>query len=218
MAVLIKEHTNVQTKLDHARAAAVTALAAAYTPHAVEQPGGAPPLHLCWSGRIARAYDRLAAAREDAKRRGDKDDATVKAIQKSIDALTAKYTEAQKAAEDAAAQWAALAAAGGVTVDPMSVYPATCTCDGCQAAAAWHDHNEARGRYSDALYNLLAPNSSDRPPLYELLEAFGKTEKDRDRFWAAMKTIYDTAGAYAAACKAAGVQPNWRAALWPGEE
>jgi hypothetical protein len=32
-----------------------------------------------------------------------------------------------------------------------------------------------------------------------------------------MKTIYDTAGAYAAACKAAGVQPNWRAALWPGE-
>lgn len=216
-AVLTKEPIT-QTKIDQAQATAVAALAAAYTPHAVEQPGGAPPLYLCWSGRIARAYDRLAAARADAKRRGDKDDATVKAIQKSIDMLTAKYAEAQKLAEDAAANWAALAAAGGVTVDPMSVYPAACTCEGCKAATAWHDHNEARGKYSDALYNLLAPNSSDRPPLYELLEAFGKTEKDRDRFWAAMKTIYDTAGAYAAACKAAGVQPNWRAALWPGEE
>ena len=211
MAVLIKEHTNVQTKLDHARTAAVTALAAAYSPQPVKQPDGTT-LQLCWSGRIARAYDKLAIARIA------RDTAAVKAIEGGIAMLTAKYTEAQKAAEDAAAQWAALAAAGGVTVDPMSVYPATCTCDGCQAAAAWHDHNEARGRYSDALYNLLAPNSSDRPPLYELLEAFGKTEKDRDRFWAAMKTIYDTAGAYAAACKAAGVQPNWRAALWPGEE
>ena len=206
-----------QTKIDQARETAVAALAAAYTPHAVEQPGGAPPLYLCWSGRIARAYDRLAAAREDAKRRGDKDDATVKAIQKSIDMLTAKYAAAQRTAEDAAANWAALAAAGDVTVDPMSVYPPTCTCDGCKAAAARHDHNEARGKYSDALYNLLAPNSSDRPSLYELLEAFDKSTKDRDRFWAAMKTIYDTAGAYAAACKAAGVQPNWRAALWPGE-
>ena len=215
-AVLTKEPIT-QTKIDQARETAVAALAAAYTPHAVEQPGGAPPLYLCWSGRIARAYDRLAAAREDAKRRGDKDDATVKAIQKSIDALTAKYAAAQRTAEDAAANWAALAAAGDVTVDPMSVYPAACTCDGCKAAAARHDHNEARGKYSDALYNLLAPNSSDRPSLYELLEAFDKSTKDRDRFWAAMKTIYDTAGAYAAACKAAGVQPNWRAALWPGE-
>ena len=214
-AVAVKERAD--NRIDQARAAAVTALAAAYTPHAVEQPGGAPPLHLCWSGRIARAYDRLAAARADAKRRGDKDDATVKAIQKSIDMLTAKYAEAQKRAEDAAAHWAALAAAGGVTVDPMSVYPATCTCDGCQAAAAWHDHNAARGKYSDALYTLLAPNSSDRPPLYALLEDFGKSKQDADRFWAAMKTIYDSAKAYDAACKAAGVQANWRAALYPRE-
>jgi hypothetical protein len=218
VATLERTDSKVDTRrIDAARAAAVVALGNAYLPHEVEQPGGARPLYLCWSGRIARAYDRLAAAREDAKRRGDKDDATVKAIQKSIDALTAKYAEAQKLAEDAAANWAALAAAGDVTVDPMSVYPAACTCDGCKAAAAWHDHNEARGKYSDALYTLLAPNSSDRPPLYELLEAFGKTEKDRDRFWAAMKTIYDNAKAYDAACRAAGVQANWRAALYPGE-
>ena len=216
-AVLTKEPIT-QTKIDQAREAAVAALLAAYTPHAVEQPGGAPPLHLCWSGRIARAYDRLAAARADAKRRGDKDDATVKAIQKSIDMLTAKYAEAQRLAEDAAATWAALAAAEGVTVDPASIYPAACTCDGCKTAALWHDHNEARGNYSDALYRLLAPDPGTRPPLYALLEDFGKSKQDADRFWAAMKTIYDSAKAYDAACKAAGVQPNWRAALWPGEE
>jgi len=223
MAVLTKQQQReagaptTQAKIDQAKATAVAACAAAYSPQPVKQPDG-PPLLLCWAGRIARAYDKLAAARADARRRGSKDDATVKAIEAAIRKLEASYSAAASAAEDAAAHWAALAAAGGVTVDPMSVYPATCTCDGCQAAAAWHDHNEARGKYSDALYTLLAPNSSDRPPLYELLEAFGKTEKDRDRFWAAMKTIYDTAGAYAAACKAAGVQPNWRAALWPGEE
>lgn len=219
VATLERTDSKVDTRrIDAARAAAVVALGNAYLPHEVEQPGGAPPLMLCWAGRIARAYDKLAAAREDAKRRGQPDDATVKAIEAAIRKLEASHSAAASAAEDAASTWAALAAAGGVTVDPMSVYPATCTCDGCQAAAAWHDHNAARGKYSDALYNLLAPNSSDRPPLYELLEAFGKGEQERDRFWAAMKTIYDTAGAYAAACKAAGVQPNWRAALWPGEE
>ena len=213
-AVATLEHTN---RVDAAKAAAVAALNAAYTPHEVEQPNGAAPLLLCWSGRIARAYDKLAAAREDAKRRGDKDDPTVKAIENAVRKLQASYTAAATAAENAAAAWAALAAAQGTTVDPMSIYPAPCTCDGCQAAAAHRDHNDARGKYSDALYALLAPDPAARPPLYALLEDFGKSEKDRDRFWAAMKTIYDTAKAYDAACKAAGVQPNWRAALWPGE-
>jgi len=216
VATLTKQRETVTVnRIDQARETAVAALLAAYTPHAVEQPGGAPPLMLCWSGRIARAYDRLAAAREDAKRRGDKDDATVNAIQKSIDALAAKYAEAQRIAEDAASNWAALAAAGGVTVDPTSVYPPACTCDGCKTAAAWHDHNEARGKYSDALYNLLAPNSSDRPPLFQMLEDFTKSEQDRDRFWAAMKGLYASAKGYDAACKAAGVQANWRMAMAP---
>ena len=213
---LDKEATNTK-RIDDAKAAAVAALNAAYTPHPVAQPDGST-LMLCWAGRIARAYDKLAAAREDAKRRGDKDAATVKAIESAIRKLEASYTAAIAAAEDAAATWAALAAAEGVTVDPASIYPAACTCDGCKTAALWHDHNEARGNYSDALYRLLAPDPGTRPPLYALLEDFGKSKQDADRFWAAMKTIYDSAKAYDAACKAAGVQPNWRAALWPGEE
>lgn len=212
--IAVKKRTD--NRVDQARAAAVAALAAAYTPHPVAQPDGSTLL-LCWNGRIARAYDKLAAAREDAKARGSKDDPTVKAIETAIAKLRASYNEAHAAAENAAAAWAALAAAQGTTVDPMSIYPAPCTCDGCQAAAAHRDHNDARGKYSDALYALLAPDPAARPPLYALLEDFGKSEKDRDRFWAAMKGIYDAAGAYAAACKAAGVQPNWRAALYPGE-
>ncbi len=214
-AVAVKERTETN-RVDAARTVAVAALAAAYTPHAVAQPDGST-LMLCWNGRIARAYDKLAAAREDAKRRNEPNAATVKAIEGAVRKLEASYNEAIAAAENAAATWAALAAADGVTVDPMSIYPAACTCDGCRAAALWHDHNEARGKYSDALYNLLAPDPGTRPLLYALLEDFGKSEKDRDRFWAAMKGIYDAAGAYAAACKAAGVQPNWRAALYPGE-
>ena len=214
-AVAVKERT--ENRVDAARATAIAALAAAYTPHAVEQPNGAPPLMLCWNGRIARAYDKLAAAREDARRRNEPNDPTVKAIENAVRKLEASYNEAIATAETAAATWAALAAADGVTVDPTSIYPAACTCDGCKAAALWHDHNEARGNYSDALYRLLAPNPMDRPPLYELLESFGKSKADADRFWAAMKNIYDTAKAYDAACKAASVAPNWRAALWPGE-
>ena len=215
-AVATLERTTTN-RIDQAKAAAVVALNAAYLPQPVPQPNGAPPLLLCWNGRIARAYDKLAGAREDAKRRGDKDDPTVKAIEAAVRKLEASYNEAASAAEDAAATWAALAAADGVTVDPMSIYPAPCTCDGCRTAALWRDHNAARGAYSDALYALLAPDPGTRPPLYALLEAFGKSERDRDRFWAAMKGLYDAAGAYAAACKAAGVQPNWRAAMWPGE-
>ena len=217
-AVLVKEPTTNTRRIDAARAAAVVALGNAYLPHEVEQPGGAPPLLLCWAGRIARAYDKLATAREDARRRGSKDDPAVKAIEAAIRKLEASYTAAASAAEDAASTWAALATAAGQSIDPASIYPPACTCDGCKTAALWHDHNEARGKYSDALYNLLAPNNSDRPPLFTLLEDFNKTEKDRERFWAAMKTIYDSAKGYDAACKAAGVQANWRMAMAPWVE
>ncbi len=218
MATLTLDKEAIGTKrIDDAKAAAVAALNAAYTPHPVVQPDGST-LMLCWAGRIARAYDKLAAAREDAKRRGEKDDATVRAITAAIRKLETSRNEAATAAETAASTWAALATAQGGTVDPVSIYPADCTCDGCKAQMLHHDHNEARGNYSDALYALLAPDPGTRPPLYDLLEGFDKSEKNRDRFWAAMKRIYDSAGAYAAACKAAGVQPNWRAALCPGEE
>ena len=211
-AVLTKEPIT-QTKIDQAKAAAVAACLAAYAPQPVKQPDG-PPLQLCWNGRIARAYDKLAIARIA------RDTKAIDALQNGVNALTAKYNEAIKAAEDAAAQWAALAAAGGVTVQPMDVYPPTCTCEGCQAQAQYQDKVQWRAIYVTCLYDFIAPTSADTPPVIELMRRLRDNKNDKeaqDMFWVHMRRISDAGEAYAKACKDADVRPNWRA-LWPDEE
>lgn len=196
--------------LTAARRKAVELATAAYSPQPVPQPDGST-LRLCWNGRIARGYELLAAARIA------KDAARIDVLQKALANLTERRIETAQAAEDAASTWAAMAAAGGVTVDPNEVYPAECQCEGCRMQHAWHDHNTARGAYSDALYALLAPNSHDTPPLLEIL-ATANEESQRDRLWVHLKRIRDAAATYVAACKAADTHPNWRAAMFPGEE
>ena len=202
-----------QTKIDQAKAAAVAACLAAYAPQPVKQPDGTT-LQLCWNGRIARAYDKLAIARIA------RDTKAIDALQNGVNALTAKYNEAIKAAEDAAAQWAALAAAGGVTVQPMDVYPPTCTCEGCQAQAQYQDKVQWRAIYVTCLYDFIAPTSADTPPVIELMRRLRDNKNDKeaqDMFWVHMRRISDAGEAYAKACKDADVRPNWRA-LWPDEE
>jgi hypothetical protein len=83
-AVLTKERSNVAAKIDQARAAAVAACLAAYAPQPVKQPDGAT-LMLCWNGRIARAYDKLAIARiaREAK--------AIETLQNGINQLQARY-------------------------------------------------------------------------------------------------------------------------------
>ena len=214
MVTLTKQREPVTVnKIDQARAAAVAALAAAYTAQPVPQPDGTT-LMLCWNGRIARAYDKLAIARIA------RDAATVKTLEGGIDALRSRYTAAAKAAEDAAAHWAALAAAAGQTVDPMSVYPPTCTCDGCKAAQQYQDKVQWRATYVSTLYDFLCPTSADTPPAIELLRRLRSNKDDKeaqDRFWVHMRRISDAGEAYAKACAEAGVRPNWRA-LWPDDE
>lgn len=209
MAVLTKEPSVVTpNKITEARARAADLCHAAYAAAPVQQPDGSTLL-LCWNGRIARGYERLAAAR------GAKETAKIEALTKAIRGLEAQYNAAADAAERAAADWAAMAAAAGVTVDAHEVYPPQCQCEGCQMRRAYHDHNEARGAYSDALYALLAPNSFETPPILEMLEAIAE-EAQRDRLWTYMKRIRDTGRAYIKACEAAGTRPNWRTALFPG--
>lgn len=213
MGAVITKEPITQTKIDQAKATAVAACLAAYAPQPVKQPDG-PPLQLCWSGRIARAYDKLAIARIA------RDTAAVKAIEGGISMLTAKYNEAQRIAEDAAAQWAALAAAGAVTVQPMDVYPPTCTCEGCQAQAQYQDKVQWRAIYVTCLYDFIAPTSADTPPIIELMRRLRDNKSDKeaqDRFWSHMRRISDAGEAYARACADADVRPNWRA-LWPDEE
>lgn len=213
MAVLTKQREPVtQTKIDQAKQRAIAALAAAYSPQPVKQPDG-PPLLLCWAGRIARAYDKLAIARIA------RDSKSVETLQSGINQLTARYNEAQKAAEDAAAQWAALAAAAGVTVQPTDVYPPTCTCEGCQAAQQYQDKVQWRATYVSVLYDFIAPTSADTPPVIALLRRLRDNKNDReasDLLWVHLRRISDAGEAYAKACKEADVRPNWRA-LWPDE-
>ena len=213
MAAVMTKEPITQTRIDQAKAAAVAACLAAYAPQPVKQPDGTT-LQLCWNGRIARAYDKLAIARIA------RDTKAIDALQNGVNALTAKYNEAIKAAEDAAAQWAALAAAGGVTVQPMDVYPPTCTCEGCQAQAQYQDKVQWRAIYVTCLYDFIAPTSADTPPVIELMRRLRDNKNDKeaqDMFWVHMRRISDAGEAYAKACKDADARPNWRA-LWPDEE
>lgn len=212
-AVLTKAAPTTQAKIDQAKATAVAACAAAYSPQPVKQSDGTT-LMLCWNGRIARAYDKLAIARiarhEDA----------IKSLQNGINALTAKYSEAQRAAEDAAAAWAASAAANDVTVQPTDVYPPKCTCDGCKAAQQYQDKVQWRAIYVDMLYAFIAPTSADTPPVITLLRRLRNDKGDKeasDLLWTHLRRISDAGEAYAKACKEADARPNWRA-LWPDEE
>lgn len=212
MAVLTKQPVT-KTKIGQAKATAVAACLAAYSAQPVKQPDGTT-LQLCWSGRIARAYDKLAIARiaREAK--------AIETLQNGINQLTARYNAAIKEAEDAAAQWAALAAAAGVTVQPTDVYPPTCTCEGCRAAQQYQDKVQWRATYVSTLYDFIAPTSADTPPVIELMRQLRNNKNDKeaqDRFWTHMRRISDAGEAYAKACAEAGVRPNWRA-LWPDEE
>jgi len=193
-----------------AKARAVELSLAAYAPQPVKQPDGST-LPLCWNGRIARGYEKLAVAR------AERHTALIQTIQTTLRGFEQQYNAAANAAEQAASTWAAMAAAAGITVDPTEVYPPPCDCEGCRMQRLYHDHNEARGAYSDALYALLAPNSFETPPILELL-ADAQNETSRDRLWVHLKRISDFGSAYIAACTAAGTRPNWRVAMFPGED
>jgi len=197
--------------IEAAKREAVRLLGLAYTPQPVPQPGGAT-LHLCLAGRIARACDKLAAARHA----GDAD--AVRKIEAAYTALRGQYNAATEAAERAASTWAALATAQGVTVDANSIYPPPCRCEACAAQQAYQSHQSARAAYTNALYEAVAPNSAMTPPLVELVRRVKAGDKDANRqLWTHLGKIADAADAYLAACADAQVSPNWRLALYPGE-
>ena len=198
--------------IEAAKQEAVRLLGLAYQPQPVPQPDGTT-LHLCLAGRIARACDKLAAAR----RAGDV--AAARKIEAAYTALRSQYNAATEAAERAASAWAALATAQGVTVDPVSIYPPPCRCEACVAQQAHMSHQSARDVYTNALYEAIAPNSAMTPPLVDLVRRVKAGDKDANRqLWAHLGRIADTSDAYLAACADAQVSPNWRLALYPGGE
>lgn len=194
--------------IEEAKARAVQLLKEAYC--AKPTPIDGNIAMICLAGRISRGYDKLAIAR----RAGDA--AAIRKLESGIAQLTAMYNNAAKAAEQAASDWAAMAAAAGVTVDPASIYPPECDCETCQAERARKSGYWWRDAYTGVVYDSLAPNPFDFPPLLQLVRD-AKSPDARDRIWAHLKRMLDAAEAYNRDCKDRGVQPNWRAALCPAE-
>ena len=198
--------------IEAAKREAVRLLGLAYTPQPVPQPDGGM-LHLCLGGRISRAYDKLAIAR-----RADNAAAVAK-IEPALKALRSQYEAAVKAAENAASHWAALSIAQGIRVEPQSIYPPTCRCEACAALQAYQSHQSARAAYTTALYEAIAPNSATTPPLIDLVRRVKDGDTDANRqLWVHLGRILDAANLYMAACTDAQVSPNWRLALYPGED
>lgn len=195
-----------------AKARAVELLREAYVPKPVPIDGTLTVI--CWNGRIARGYDKLAIAR----RAGDA--ASIKKLEQGIAKLQDMYVVAQKAAEQAASDWAAMATAAGTAVEPASIYPPECmecTCATCSAERNRKTDYQFRDIYTSVVYDLLAPTSFDMPPVVSLIEHAG--DKDtRDIIWAHLKRIADAARAYDKACRDQGKTPNWRLALCPMAE
>ncbi len=212
MAVRTLEKATITTNaIAQARQRAIDLCTAAWTPQPVKQPDGSTLL-LCWNGRIARGYELLAEARirRDAK--------AVGIFGGAIRGLEAKYTAAINEAEHAAADWAAMCAAAGQTVQATEVYPPECTCEGCKMQRSYQDKATARALYVTQLYALLCPTSFDLPPFMELGAAIqGGDAEARNRLAAHFQRIYEAGERYAAACDAAVTRANWRA-LWPDDE
>ena len=190
----------------------------AYAPQPVPQPDGSK-ISLCWNGRIARAYDRLADARNEAYKLTPKPNTKtpkVKMIEERIADLERGATAAYNAANQAASDWAALCTAAGVEFDPLAVYAPVCTCEGCKAQQAATARRNAYAALTEATYALLAPESFTLPPFVELMRR-ANDEHARNALWAHWKRMLDAAEVYIAACQADGVEPDWRGVLWPGD-
>lgn len=194
-----------------AKRRAIEACAAAYSAQEVRQPDGSS-LSLCWKGRIARGYEKLASSRLARDERG------IEVMTEAIAGLSNRYTAAVKVAEDTASAWAAMCAAVGAACDPLEVYPPPCACDGCRMQTAHQDKAAARAHYVRALYALLAPNAHDIPPIMELGRKIQDGDPDaKRRMNEHLQRIYEAGERYANAHAAAGTSPNWRQ-LWPDEE
>ncbi len=201
----VKELTITPSKIKQAEAEAIRLCNAAFAPSPVLQPDGST-IDLCWSGRIARAYERLAAERIA------RNTPAVKAIEAKVKEFEREYNAAHNAAQTAASHWASLCTAAGMTFDAMSVYPTECTCAGCTAQRLLVDRRSAEAKLSIAIYALMAPNDADVPPIITLLRKANEAPA-RDELWSYWKRILDAGEEYIAACKQDSVSPNWRLVL-----
>ena len=184
-----------QTKIDQARETAVAALAAASRHHAVRAAGRRAAAVPVLVGRIASLRSAGGVRMPNAATKGCRHG---QGHQRASARLTANYaTGAAHRRRIPPLRRAALAAAGGVTVDHVGL-PGRLHLRAYRSSGNWHDHNEARQKYSGALYHL---RPQQRRPA-AAVRAAGSVRQDQERPGRVLgghRTIYDTASAYAAA-------------------
>ena len=191
--------------IDNAFQRAASACAAAYSAQPVRQIDGST-LMLCWSGRMDRALDKLAAVRAEG---GD-----VARVQTAVDMLSASARAAMKDAEALASHWATMATAAGQQIDPMQCYPPECQCIGCTVQRQRQNSAIAKAQATQAVYFLLDGTGSDAPRLLSYMD--GATDAaQRDLLWKALKRIADALIAYRDAAAAGGEAVDWRGVISP---
>ena len=147
---------------------------AAYAAQPVQQPDGSTLL-LCWNGRIARGYERLAAT-------GGKERPKSRRSRRQSAAWKRSTTAAAVAAERLPRLiWAAIAAAAGVTVGAQEVYPPECQCEGCRMQRAYHDPKQTRGVQRCSL-RCWPQTRLRRRPSWRCWARL-QTRRENDRLW-----------------------------------
>ncbi len=202
---MTKEKPAITTeRIDAAKAKAINLCAEAYAPKPIPQPDGST-LSLCWHGRILRAIDVL----DDVRKAGDV--ARMAKVQSTLKAFRESYDTAAKAAENAAADWAALCTAGGIACDPLEVYPPDCDCIMCRKQRSMGMYRSAVVRARMAVEAFLCPGV-DTPPVVTLTET-AKDASSRDHIYRHLVGIAKAFRDYEGAAKEAGITVDWRELL-----
>lgn len=209
IATLANEKKSLVTPkmLETAKAEAERLAKLAYLPHPVPQPDGTS-IELCWSGRISRAYDKLAEAKLAS------DPKMIAAIEKAVKAIEDQGFAAWDAANRASQSYASMAASVGQEIAPDAFFPGQCQCQGCQKQCAQATYFAAEEGLARAFRSFMAAGADNLPPVVELMRKVRKEDAQaRDMIWRHLLGIQEAAEAYIAACDNYGVAPAWRAIL-----
>lgn len=173
--------------IEHAKAAALTTLAAAYSPQPIPDSGG---LVLCPEMRLWRATEILAAT--------DAADKKYTGIALAVGQLATQTQALHEKAKAAATEYRRLCAAANLTPEDTTCPP--CDCDGHKMLSAMEDTRRA------ALWLLwpLEQNQERYPALAALWKA-GKREYLGEK----IDSLANAQVTYVDACARLGTPPQW---------
>jgi len=188
------------TTVEEAEAAVKRLMLLAYAPQPVVQPGGAT-LHLCWAGRLYRAY----SLRNEAMAAGD--DARAASLLAAIDKLSAMAHEAMSLAERADSTYHSLCILKNI--EPHDWTPPQCECAACVDKNKRWRIAAAAGDVRKAAWALMGDAGEGQPPIITLFRAAAKDKSANDQLWRHLLSIVTAMEAYIEECSKAGEHPDW---------